>query len=278
MSCSQDEIDNQVQAALAKKLKNSDTARANDQMMAMMRSMTGKDSAAMQSMFQNVSSMLTCDTACQRRKKADELRNVWKSAAESQKNAPTTTAEAEKRYYVFTQGEPGYEKMLLQRYTKKAEAAKTVAQKSHKELLDELKALLADYTAETITLKRMKELLRVRLDENKALKSAIDQDVAAVETNDRRVVYENWAKGWLGTVGKSLIWLYILVATIFVYKSSFIQSQGYKTVKGWLMIVALVVYPFILKYISLFIWYLSDQAQWFLENRAPRDVFTSDNM
>ena len=195
MSCSQDEIDNQVQAALAKKLKNSDTARANDQMMAMMRSMTGKDSAAMQSMFQNVSSMLTCDTACQRRKKADELRNAWKSAAESQKNAPTTTAEAEKRYYVFTQGEPGYEKMLLQRYTKKAEAAKNVAQKSHKELLDELKALLADYTAETITLKRMKELLRVRLDENKALKSAIDQDVAAVETNDRRVVYENWAKG-----------------------------------------------------------------------------------
>jgi hypothetical protein len=278
MSCSQDEIDKQVQAALAKKLKNSDTAQANDQMMAMMRSMTGKDSAAMQSMFQNVSSMLTCDSACQRRKKADELRRAWKAAEESEKKAPTNTSDAEKQYYVFTQGVPGYEKMLLQRYTKKAEAAKSVAQKSHKELLDELTALLADYTAETITLKRMKELLRVRLDENKALKLAIDQDISAVETNDRRVVYEDWAKGWLGTVGKSLIWLYIIVAATFVYKSSFIKSQGYKTIKGWLMIVALVIYPFILKYFSLFIWYLSDQIQWFLENRAPRDVFTSDNM
>ena len=282
MSCSQDEINKQVQAkvqaAIAEKIKNSEMAQANDQMMTVMRSMTGKDSAAMQSMFQNVSSMLTCDSACQKRQKADELRNAWKAAAETEKNAPTTTAEAEKRYYVFTEGTPGYEKMLLQRYTKKAESAKGVAQKSHKELLDELKALLADYKAETMTLTRMKELLRVRLDENKALKLAIDQDIAAVETNDRRVVYEDWAKGWLGTVGKSLLWLYIIVAAVYVYKSPFIKDQGYKTIKGWVMVVALIAYPFVLKYISLFIWYISDQANWYFENKAPRDVFTSDNM
>ena len=261
MSCSQDEINKQVEAkvnaAIAEKIKNSETVLANERMMAMMRSMSGKDSAAMQSMFQNMSSMLTCDTACQRRKKADELRNAWKAAVETEKTAPITTAEAEKRYYVFTEGTPGYEKMLLQRYTKKAETAKGLALK---------------------TLKRMKELLRVRLDENKALKAAIDQDIAAVETNDRRVVYENWAKGWLGTVGKALLWLYILVAATFIYKSSFIQDQGYKTVKGWLMVVALVIYPFILKYISLLIWFLTDQVRWYLQNRAPRDVFTSDNM
>ena len=282
MSCSQDEINKQVEAkvkaAIAEKIKNSETVQANERMMAMMRSMSGKDSAAMQSMFQNMSSMLTCDTACQRRKKADELRNAWKAAVETEKTAPVTTAEAEKRYYVFTEGTPGYERMLLQRYTKKAETAKGLALKTHKELVDELRALLADYTAETITLKRMKELLRVRLDENKALKAAIDQDIAAVETNDRRVVYENWAKGWLGTVGKALLWLYILVAATFIYKSSFIQDQGYKTVKGWLMVVGLVIYPFILKYISLLIWFLTDQVRWYLQNRAPRDVFTSDNM
>jgi hypothetical protein len=264
MTSSQDEIN--------------DSAKANEQMMAMMRQMAGKDSSAMQSMFQNVSSMLTCDSECQKRKKADELRQSWKSAAESEKNAPIMTSEAEKDYYVFTQGVPGYEKMLLQRYTKKAEGAKSTAQKSHNELVEELRALIADYIAETISLKRMKELLRVRLDENKALKYAIDQDISAVETNDRRVVYEDWAKTWLGTVGKALQWLYIIGTCVFIYKSPFIKSQGYKTVKWWLILSALVVYPFILKYISLLLWILSDKVSWYMDNKAPKDVFASDNM
>ena len=286
MSCSQDEINKEVQeqlqSALAEKMKQmqsfNESAQANEKMMAMVRSMAGKDSGAMQSMFKNVSSMLTCDSDCQKRKKADELRRAWKSAAESEKNAPIMTSEAEKEYYVFTQGVPGYEKMLLQRYTKKAEGAKSIAQKSHKELVEELRALIADYTAETTSMKRMKELLRVRLDENKALKAAIDQDIAAVETNDRRVVYEDWAKGWLGTVGKALLWLYVITACVFIYKSPFIQSQGYKTVKGWLAPIALVVFPFIVKYISLLIWAISDKVSWFMDNKAPKDVFASDNM
>ena len=80
-------------AAIAEQVKI-DTAQANDQMMTVMRSIIGKDSAAT-SMFQNVF-MLTCDSACQKRQKADELRNAWKAAAETEKNALTTTAEAEK--------------------------------------------------------------------------------------------------------------------------------------------------------------------------------------
>lgn len=286
MSFSQDEINKEVQeqlqVALADKMKQmqsfNESAQANDQMMAMMRTMAGKDSGAMQSMFKNVSSMLTCDSDCQKRKKADELRRAWKSAAESEKNAPIITSEAEKDYYVFTQGVPGYEKMLLQRYTKKAESAKSLAQKSHKELVEELKALIADYTAETTTIKRMKELLRIRLDENKALKAAIDQDIAAVETNDRRVVYEDWAKSWLGTVGSALFWLYVITACVFIYKSPFIKSQGYKTVKGWLTPIALLVFPFILKYISLLLWGLSDKISWYMDNKAPKDVFASDGI
>lgn len=286
MSCSQDEINKEVQeqlqAALAEKLKQmqsfNDSAKANDQMMAMMRQMAGKDSSAMQSMFANVSSMLTCDSDCQRRMKADELRRAWQSAVYSEKNAPIMTSEAEKEYYVFTQGVPGYEKMLLQRYTKKAEGAKSAAQKTHTELVEELRALIADYSAETISVKRMKELLRVRLDENKALKGAIDQDISAVETNDRRVVYEDWAKTWLGTVGSALVWLYVIIASVFLYKSSFVQSEGYKTVKGWLMVAALIIYPLVVKYISLLIWYISDRVSWFMDNKAPKDVFATDNM
>lgn len=286
MSCSQDEINKEVQqqlqVALADKMKQmqsfNESAQANDQMMAMMRTMAGKDSGAMQSMFKNVSSMLTCDSDCQKRKKADQLRRAWESAAESEKNAPIMTSEAEKEYYVFTQGEPGYEKMLLQRYTKKAEGAKSLAQKNHKELVEELKVLIADYTAETTSMKRMKELLRIRLDENKALKVAIDQDIAAVETNDRRVVYEDWAKSWLGTVGTTLLWLYLITAGVFIYKSPFIKSQGYKTVKGWLTPIALLVFPLIVKYISLLIWGLSDKISWYMDNKAPKDVFASDGI
>ena len=54
-----------MKAAIAEKIKNSETVLANERMMAMMVNVW-KDSAAMQSMFQNV---FYANTACQRRKR-----------------------------------------------------------------------------------------------------------------------------------------------------------------------------------------------------------------
>ena len=151
--------------------------------------MAGMSQDEMQQTMVHLNDLLTCDPACQRRKKVDELRETWKAAQYTEKNAPAKTAEAEKNYWVFDKGIMAYNNMLLDRYRKKGQANLAESTQKHDAFVKEMKVLIDDYTAETKALARLRELLKVRLDENKALKQAIDSDIKQVATNDRRVVY-----------------------------------------------------------------------------------------
>ena len=71
---------------------------------------------------------------------------------------------------------------------------------------------------------RLQELLKVRLDENEALKKAIDDDERQVATNDRRVVYEEQQRDWLYDVGKGLTYLYIIIVLVFPVYGSFFKN------------------------------------------------------
>ena len=119
--------------------------------------------------------------------------------------------------------------------------------------MKELRALVHDYSSEEKVYARLLELLAVRKRENKELKEAIDGDIAAVQTNDRRVVYEDWAKGWLLTVRKALFVLYVLIVIAYLVVGPFIKASGYKTLKGWVPIVLIILFPLLLRRIAIFL-------------------------
>ena len=235
--------------------------------------MAGMSQDEMQQTMVHLNDLLTCDPACQRRKKVDELRETWKAAQYTEKNAPTKTAEAEKNYWVFDKGIMAYNNMLLDRYRKKGQANLAESTQKHDAFVKEMKVLIDDYTAETKALARLRELLKVRLDENKALKQAIDSDIKQVATNDRRVVYSNWSKDWLNDVGKALLYLYIVLAIAYLYMGSFYQQALYTSVKGWLQPLGFILFPFSVYYIARFIVYIYNEIAWFYQNKAPRNVF-----
>ena len=236
---------------------------------------SGDDKTGVNKIYDNINSLLSCDTDCQKRKRADELRNTWKAAEKTNLSAPTDISDAEEKYYVFTKGEKGYAHMMLERNKRLAQQQKEVANKSHHELMGVLKALVEDYTSDTVTLMHMKQLLKIKLQENTKLTNEIDENVGTVQTNDRRVVYEDWAKDWLGTVGKGLFWLYVLLTIIYLWKSPFLSKGGYKTAKGWIVPLIFVVFPFIVTYISEFIFYIVNQISWFMRNKAPHNVYVN---
>jgi len=273
MSCSQTDVDNAAMAKIKEMIQGSTDPAQQQQLQNIFNSM-GLPSNRMNGIVANLQSMITCDTDCQKRKKTDELRRKWMAAKEDLATAPSNVQSTEKAYYVFKDGEVGYRQMLVDRYTKVANKRSTAAKASHHELMEELDTLLSDYTAEVASAKRLRELLNIRLTENRQLSLAVDSDVAAVQTNDRRVVYEDWAQGWLHTVKRLFTIIYIVLSVVLLYTGSFFQKKGYATVKGWLLPIGLVAFPFIVSWLVRTIGTAYQTAEWYADNKAPKDVYT----
>ena len=197
----------------------------------------------------NLVSKIGCDSECQRRKKIDELKKKWEQAENIQKHAPENTEDAERNYYVYSKGETGWKDVLIKKYTNIANENKHTALKEHKKLIDELHTLIKDYEGETLALRKLKDLLKIRLQEEKNIVNALDTEEANAQTNDRKVVYGEWAQEWLGTVKTLLIVLYIIAAVGYIFLGPFLANGEYATLNGWIKPVIIVVIPFIVRYL-----------------------------
>ena len=224
-----------------------------------------------------IMSKVGCDEECERKKQEKKLKGLWMDAEKAEKASPDITYNAEKRYYVYAKGESGWKDVLMKKFTATADKNKDSALKKHKELIDELDTLVTDYKGETLALVKMKELLRIRLDENNALKSAIDSQQATTQTNDRKVVYEDWAQNWLGTIKSLLITIYIILAIIYLVWGPFLENSEYKTLKGWLKPLILIILPFTIYYVVQFIYFINSKIAWYLDNKASKDVYLNLN-
>lgn len=247
---------------------------AMQQMQQNTQQMSGQDNSGLNAIYANLSQQLTCDSECQKRMNIDELREKWKVAQINENKAPEVTFDAEKNYLIASEGIDGYNNAMLKRYTTVASSAKDTAVQAHNDFMKEITTLNDNYNAEINSLTHIKDLLNINLSENSRLSKLIDQDIASVQTNDRKVVYEEWAQTWLYTVKKTFIWIYIFIAIVFIYKSSFISNSTWKTFTGWITPITLLVFPFMVYYIALFIVFAYNNVLWFMENKAPKNVYS----
>jgi hypothetical protein len=259
----------------ASNYSSQDLANAQQQVQQSMQQMSGETNPGLTAIYSNLMKQMSCDSACQKRTNIDNLRKQWQAAETAQKSAPTTTSVAEKNYLVATDGILGYNQKMITRYTGIAKHAKNNAMENHKEVMREIKGLNSTYEAETLSLDRIKDLLRIRLTENSTMTEDIDVDTATVQTSDRKVVYEEWAKNWLFTVGNILRILYFLVAIIYLYMSPFIKLSEWKTPKGWISPIVLAIFPFFIYYIVLLLRECYVKIVWYMNNKASKNVYTN---
>jgi hypothetical protein len=163
--------------------------------------------------------------------------------------------------------------MLVDRYTKIANTKKSTAIKNHENLINELNTLVADYTAENTSAKKLKDFLKVRLDENKRITLLIDKNIALVQTNGRRVVYEDRAQDHLHSVQTIFIILYIILVVSLGYTGSFIKNKQYLTIRGFSQLVAVTIFPFMVYYVVLFGNKIYNKFNWYTNNKLPKDVY-----
>lgn len=235
--------------------------------------MSGQTSQGMDAIYTNLLNQMTCDSECQKRKKLDALKQSWLDAKTNEQTAPSKTFEANKDYLIAYEGQLGYENSMLQKYSKIATDAKHKAMQEHTRIHEELQTLIRDYDGEIISLNKLREMLNIRLRENKQLKQSIDEDIAAVETNDRRVVYGDWAKDDIHSIYTLLKWIYIFFIFVFIYTSGFITNSGWKNKRAWFVLIGIILIPFIIYYIAIALIYLYNRFLWYSDHRVPKDVY-----
>ena len=272
--CSQDLINQKVNERL-KNLKSStgDIQRQNQINLALAEA--GLPQNKLNALLALVRDRLSCDDNCLRERRQKELKLGLDTANRNLHDAPENVTDAEKKYYVFTKGKKGYQEMLFKRYTRKAQELKANALDKHSELMKQLYALNDDYAAETQYGYRMAELLKIREQENHELKQVIENEIAATETNDRKVVYEDYERDWLYSVRKGEILLYYLLIIFYLILGDFIPAGRYKSVRDWIILICVIVLPLLIQRISRLIFAIKDKLDYILENKAPKNVFVN---
>lgn len=236
-------------------------------------SMTGKSSGTMNSIYNNLLDMVTCDSDCQNQKNVDDLRQKWENAKKTQKNAPQATIQAQKNYLIASEGVQGYHNTMFNYYSKVADELKDKSKSSNADFLKDMDNLISEYSLDEINIDKLKDLLQVRLKQNKSYKQKLDASNKIVQTNDRKVVYENWAKQGLTTTAIILYIIYAVIYIVFIIVTVRNPNFDFKNYKSYISIIIFLIIPFIIKYIALLIKYIYNNLIFFLDNKAPKNVF-----
>jgi hypothetical protein len=222
-----------------------------------------------------ISDKLICDSACQAQRNGDSLKKKWDLAQNNLTTAPEQVMETEKNYFIYTKGEKGYSDMMYERNVKIAQQFKMGSITEHENNFKELKILLNDHNSDNDYNNRINELLKIKNEEEKELKSKIDKYLSKVQTSGRKVVYE---KSDIGLVNANRSFLLFIYYTLFVYYlavSDYFATSKYKDIKVWLIILAYFIFPRILNWITKKIFAIYDYIIYVFSNRKYKNVFLS---
>jgi hypothetical protein len=187
---------------------------------------------------------ITCDSNCQKERTSKELKKKLDLIQNS--NYEKDMEEAEKKYYVSTNGLEQYNQLLFARNITKTDEFINNQTTDHVDVVGNIADLNKNLETKTVYIKRMNELLEVKLRKNKQLKKDIDKYISTVQTTDRRVDYELKDMGWNDTFNTILKFIYYAILVIYILFGDYFSTQKYKNALAWTLISLYIALPFYL--------------------------------
>ena len=101
---------------------------------------------------------LLCDTNCQNKKTADQLKQDYLSAQTNLATAPFQVEETEKKYVTFTQGELAYNDLQAENINQKGETIAATFKNTFDTEVEKIKTQIQSYSGIMINYKNIVEL------------------------------------------------------------------------------------------------------------------------
>lgn len=225
--------------------------------------------------YEHVNNLLThaapsilCGPTCQTQKKNAELEQLYLKAQKNVKTAPSELYTAKKNYYVNIDGTAGYNKMIKTQYTDEVDKISKEKQALFDNNIKIATVLTGDYNSLFTNYEYVNELYMDYVDKNAELTKSIDSKESDVITNDRKSYYETQNYDYLTHWYYIFIRIYILLVVVFLL-AVFLSPSNLSYLKKFGILLLLLVYPFVITYIILFMLSISNKIYGFL----PKNVY-----
>ena len=220
--------------------------------------------------LEKYSDQINCGPDCQKDRKIQDLRTAYLDAEENIQTAPLKLEETRKNYYVYTEGTTYYNKLLEEKLKKKADKIEKLITKNFNDEVKNANTMNSYLNTAIINSNYTKDLLKVYLDKNEALKIKLRNTHGDILTNDRKTYYEVSALDSLNKWYTAFLFLYFFFVII-LFLAFFLTpnnlSMGQKIIIGLIVIL----YPFLISSIVNFI-----TEKWNATiNRLPKNVYNN---
>lgn len=216
----------------------------------------------------NAMAAIQVSPEAQRQQIQSDLQQKYLNAQTKMQTAPLELEKSKKDYYVFKSGETYYNTMMENELKQKAEQITQQIENKFSEETSNAKTMNSYYNTQLINSKNTNELYEEYLKKNAALQKTIKNSHGDVLTNDRKTYYETEAIDTAKLWHKFLMICYYILLVSFVI-SIFVSNTEMSRVKQFIILIALVLYPFIID--AIVKWVLSNYTT--LKEDASRNVY-----
>ena len=221
------------------------------------------------SFIQSASQQIACGTECQEQKTAEQLKNTYLTAQSNLTLAKPQYDIAKKNYYVYVDGQNGYNQMMEEDYSKEANKITSEFKDNYDKEINKIKSLLVTYDGILINFRNVIDLYTQYKEENLKLYKSLKADVNDVLTNERKTYYEDQSIDFLNAIYKyALIIIYVIVVICYIVFSLIYPSDISFKIRGILFLVFLV-----LPFISTFLLGKLIQLIYWIFGLLPKNVY-----
>jgi hypothetical protein len=219
--------------------------------------------------IQSAKSTLLCDSACQKRKQSEQLKQDYLNAVTNLKTAKNQLDTSEKNYITFTQGASGYSQAQNNKYSENANKIVSSFKTNFDNQVTQIQNKITTYSGLLNNYNNVYELYARHTDENKELKSELNNSHSDVNTNDRKTYYENQEIERLNYIYKYVLWpIYILTVVVYCI-AAFLYSSAF----NWKIRLAIAVFLIVLPFVSTFLLSLLVKGAYMIYGVLPKNVY-----
>jgi len=213
-------------------------------------------------------------TKCYEQETLHDLEYKYTNALEVAKSAPQDVITTKKNLYTFKYSKHYWNKMERDKYKKIADTKYNEMVNSHSIKNKELDVIIDSYSNSLTNQTNMRDYISTLKTENKQLDHKIRNKLSTLNTNERKVWYEQNELGYMSKWKKLMFYIYYIFVLVFIYyfiKKKLWKAGGYRNRKVDIALLILFVFwGYINMHISGFIFKI---IQFFI-GLIPKDAYS----
>jgi hypothetical protein len=197
------------------------------------------------SMIDEATEAIMCDSSCQKKKQNDQLKQKYLDAQTNLARAPDNVYTSRKNYIVYSEGPQVYDELIDSELTKKAKLITNFYEDNFNDDANNVLSSIKTYAGLLVNVKNVFDLFLKYKKENVELTKKIKEETNDILTNERKTYYQDQ-----GIDNLKFYYFYFLV-TIYVICVlafgifNFIYPSQMSFIKRMVIFILFVILPFL---------------------------------